>query len=232
VRAKDATGPTDCLLCLETSLLDTHLHGSCSQFLWQRVSFSAQIAAEKHSDCSDIKGIFMNGGISMEGRILVIEDSATFRKLLIATLRQKNYDVTGADTGSAGIRQAVKQTPDIITLDLSLPDMSGVEALSSLKTDPITCQIPVIVCTASVDSTLRQEVLQKGAAEILTKPVTSADLFSAVDRHLSPGSRNVSPAQSAPSAESGSPKQDESAEKVPDALFEVWSGFSNPDEST
>jgi DNA-binding response OmpR family regulator len=123
------------------------------------------------------------GGMMAE-KILVIEDSATFRALLTATLRQKGYEVVGAETGLAGVRIAKKELPNAISLDLSLPDISGVEVLSSLKQDNITSQIPVIICTACVDGGVREEVLQSGAAEILTKPVQPAHLFAALDRQL------------------------------------------------
>jgi DNA-binding response OmpR family regulator len=120
----------------------------------------------------------------MAQKILVIEDSATFRMLLTTTLRRKGYEVRGAETGAAGIRGAQKERPDIITLDLSLPDISGVEVISSLKADLVTRPIPIIICTASVDGNLRGGVLETGAAEILTKPVQSSDLFAALNRQL------------------------------------------------
>ncbi len=163
----------------------------------------------------------------MAGRILVIEDSATFRALLTATLRRKGYEVISAETGAAGIREAMKQMPNVITLDLSLPDMSGVEVLSALKADPSTCQVPVIICTASVDGNLRQEVLQKGAAEILTKPVQPTDLFAALNRHLRHSSDHVRATQAKPLVASQSPLPNAPLGRAPDALFEVWSGLSD-----
>ena len=120
----------------------------------------------------------------MADSILVIEDSATFRALLTATLRRKGYQVVVADTGLAGMQIARNRAPSLISLDLSLPDVSGVDLLSALKADLITRQIPVIVCTASVDGGLKDEVLRRGAAEVLTKPLQSADLFAAMNRHL------------------------------------------------
>jgi DNA-binding response OmpR family regulator len=131
----------------------------------------------------------------MAKKILVIEDSATFRALLTATFRQKGYEVVGADTGFAGLRAAKNETPDFISLDLSLPDSSGVEVLSSLKDNATTRNIPVLICTACVDGGVREEVLRRGAAEILTKPVQPVDLFAALDRHLRPAANESSRAQ-------------------------------------
>ena len=131
----------------------------------------------------------------MAEKILVIEDSATFRALLTATFRHKGYDVVGADSGFAGIRAAKNETPNVICLDLSLPDISGIEVLSSLKGDSIMRHIPVIICTACVDGDVREEVLRRGAAEILTKPVQPADLFAALERHLRTASNELSRVQ-------------------------------------
>jgi CheY-like chemotaxis protein len=126
----------------------------------------------------------------MASKILLIEDSATFRALLTAALRQKGYTVVGAPTGLAGIQAAKYQNPNAISLDLSLPDISGLEVLSALKADLITRHIPVIICTACVDGGLKEEALQRGAVETLTKPLQSADLFAALKRQLSPVDAN------------------------------------------
>jgi DNA-binding response OmpR family regulator len=100
-------------------------------------------------------------------------------------LTSQSYLVIGAENGEAGIRRAVKDRPDVVILDLSLPDMTGADVLSSLKGRDETRHIPVIICTASVDGELRNEVLQRGADEIFTKPVTPKHLFAALRRHLS-----------------------------------------------
>jgi CheY-like chemotaxis protein len=125
-----------------------------------------------------------DGKDSMAKTVLLIEDSVTFRALLSSTLATQRYSVISAENGESGIRRAAKDRPDIIILDLSLPDMSGAAVLASLKSDAQTAHMPVVICTASVDGELRDEVLQKGADEIFTKPVTPRDLFAALQRHL------------------------------------------------
>jgi CheY-like chemotaxis protein len=120
----------------------------------------------------------------MADTVLLIEDSATFRALLASMLATQGMATIAAETGKAGIQRATKDHPKIVILDLSLPDMTGVDVLSSLKANPETAAIPVIICTASVDGDLRNEVIKNGASEIFTKPVIPKDLTSALRRHL------------------------------------------------
>jgi CheY-like chemotaxis protein len=139
-----------------------------------------------------LPGHGLKKGVTVAVKVLIIEDTATFRMLLSTTLRKSNFEVVAAENGAAGIQRASKETPQIITLDLSLPDMSGAEVIISLKADPATRQIPVVVCTASVDADVRNEVMRQGAVEILTKPVLPADLISTLNRHLSQFSEDTS----------------------------------------
>jgi CheY-like chemotaxis protein len=105
--------------------------------------------------------------------------------LLTTTLRRKGYDVIGSETGAGGIREAQRGSrPDVISLDLSLPDISSVKVIPALKADLVIRLIPIMIGTASVDGDLRQQVLDRGAVEILTKPVQSCDLFAALNRQL------------------------------------------------
>jgi CheY-like chemotaxis protein len=134
----------------------------------------------------------------MPSTVLLIEDSATFRALLSSMLVTQGYSVINAENGESGIRRAVKERPSVVILDLSLPGISGVDVLSTLKEAPETGQIPVIICTASVDGELRQEVQNRGADEIFTKPVTPKDLFVALRKHLSVSSNTAGSSGSSP----------------------------------
>jgi DNA-binding response OmpR family regulator len=125
----------------------------------------------------------------MADMVLLIEDSATFRALLSSMLTTQGYSVITAENGKSGILKASAERPNAIILDLSLPDVTGADVLSSLKSNAKTGQIPVIICTASVDGELRDEVVKRGADEIFTKPVTPKDLISALRRHTDRGNR-------------------------------------------
>jgi two-component system, sensor histidine kinase and response regulator len=120
----------------------------------------------------------------MRDKILLIEDIATFRAILSASLRRQGYQVISCETGATGLRAAFTLAPHLICLDLSLPDVSGVDVLSCLKANPNTQPIPVIICTACVDGSLGDELQRRGAAEILIKPIQPAELFRVLGRHL------------------------------------------------
>jgi CheY-like chemotaxis protein len=117
-------------------------------------------------------------------KLLVIEDGSNFRAMITSALRRAGYQVVIADTGGMGIAKALKELPDAILLDLSLPDMSGVEVTASLKANPLTRPIPVIICTGCVDEEPKREVLRQGAVEILSKPISPADVNKALRKYL------------------------------------------------
>jgi DNA-binding response OmpR family regulator len=119
----------------------------------------------------------------MPSKVLLIQDRAEWRALLTMTLQQQGYEVITCDTGATGLRAASTLNPDVICLDVSLPDISSIEVLTWLKANPSTRRIPVLVCVASVSRDLREEALRRGAAEILVT-LQLADLLSALNRHL------------------------------------------------
>lgn len=122
----------------------------------------------------------------MPAKVLLIEDSSNFRAMISSALRRTGYDVIIADTGGMGIAKAAKEIPDVILLDLSLPDMSGVEVAASLKANPHTRPIPVVICTGCVDEEPKREALRQGALEVLSKPISPADVNKALRKYLDP----------------------------------------------
>lgn len=114
----------------------------------------------------------------MAGRILIVDDGATNRIVLKVKLTAAFYYPMLASTGAEGIRLARNEQPDIILLDLKLPDMGGVEVLRRLRADPVTRAIPVIVVSAAGDTSARIAALQAGADAILPKPVEDQMLLA------------------------------------------------------
>jgi CheY-like chemotaxis protein len=118
-------------------------------------------------------------------RILVVEDHAEIRRLLVFFLKQMGYDVIEAATGMAALAAARATFPDLITMDLGLPDVRGDEVTARLKTDPATEHIPVIVITAYYgDAELLESAAAAGACEILYKPVSLRILEDSLRRYL------------------------------------------------
>jgi two-component system, cell cycle response regulator DivK len=118
-------------------------------------------------------------------KILVVEDNSDIRQLMVFFLEQMGYDVLEATTGLAAIERARATLPDLITMDLGLPDITGDEATARLKADPSMKHIPVIVITAYYkESPLVESAIAAGACEILHKPITLRSLDDTLHRLL------------------------------------------------
>ena len=127
-------------------------------------------------------------------RILIVEDNSESRELLALILRRSGYDVAEAATGLDAIDQAHATRPDLIIMDLGLPQITGDEATARLKADPSTRDIPVIVNTAfQRESSLVGRAIAAGAAQILYKPTPLKVFEEVVCRYLSSDSMLNSP---------------------------------------
>jgi CheY-like chemotaxis protein len=113
--------------------------------------------------------------------VLVVEDNAPLRRMISIFLRAAGYRVCAAEDGSSGLVLAQEERPDLVLLDLMLPELDGWEVLRRIKGDARTAAIPVLVLTASVDSPLTEQALRLGATRVLTKPIDSRVLVEHVD---------------------------------------------------
>jgi CheY-like chemotaxis protein len=119
-------------------------------------------------------------------KILIADDNSAIRHLFVLDLGQSGYDTVEAATGWEAVGKARATLPDLIVMDLAMPDGTGDEAIVSLKADPVTRDIPVIVLTALPGGVLVDRAIAAGAAEILHKPVSFRWLELVLQRHLSP----------------------------------------------
>ncbi len=106
----------------------------------------------------------------MGKRVLVIDDEAHLRDVVTAYLEPVGYEVLSAETGEAGFLLANKDWPDIILLDLALPDMDGYEVCGLLRHGHGTRQVPVVMFTASNDPALTRRAYAAGAQACILKP--------------------------------------------------------------
>ena len=116
----------------------------------------------------------------MTGRILVVDDVATNRIVMKVKLAAACYAVAQADCGTAALAAARTESPDLILLDVVMPDMSGLEVCRQIKADPATADIPVILITALADRASKMAGLEAGADDFLTKPVDEVTLLARV----------------------------------------------------
>jgi CheY-like chemotaxis protein len=118
-------------------------------------------------------------------KILVADDNSEIRRLLVFHLGQSGYDTVEAATGQGAVDEARVTLPDLIVMDLAMPDGTGDEAIASLKADTLTRDIPIIVLTAFLRGVLVDRAIAAGAAEVVHKPVTFEYLKLVLERHLS-----------------------------------------------
>jgi CheY-like chemotaxis protein len=103
--------------------------------------------------------------------ILVIEDYSDSRTLLSSLLRAKGYKVVEARDGKEGLLQANRVTPDLILMDLAMPEMDGVVATRQLRERHTLSRIPIFVMTAYATADVKQDAMAAGCAEVFAKPL-------------------------------------------------------------
>lgn len=107
--------------------------------------------------------------------ILVVEDDAAVRNLITTTLETHDYRFHTAPTGEAAILEAVSNNPDVVLLDLGLPDIDGVEIIKKIRS---WSSMPIIVLSARSEDTDKIDALDAGADDYLTKPFSVQELLA------------------------------------------------------
>ena len=110
---------------------------------------------------------------SSNAKVLVIEDDRLVRRLLRSVLPARGFIVTEAETGGAGLDMLKTQAPDVIVLDLGLPDMNGLGLLRHIRGDH---NIPIVVLSYTGAVTTKVEALESGASDYVTKPFNADEL--------------------------------------------------------
>ena len=110
-------------------------------------------------------------------KVLVIDDEPQILRALRINLSVRGYEVIAAATGAAALKAAAEQRPDVVVLDLNLPDMDGIEVLGGLRG---WLSAPVIVLSARTDSAEKVEALDAGADDYVTKPFGMDELVARV----------------------------------------------------
>ena len=124
-----------------------------------------------------------------QATILLIEDERQIRRFLKVTLQSEKYNVLEAETATDGLSQAATRCPDIVLLDLGLPDMDGLEVIEKLREWSV---VPVIIISAREQEGDKIKALDRGADDYLTKPFGSGELLARIRvalRHAAPKSQ-------------------------------------------
>ena len=126
-------------------------------------------------------------------QLLVVEDDERIRTALIRALRERGHAVSSAGTALAGLRQAVEERPDLVVLDLGLPDLDGHELLRMLRA---VSAVPVVVATARDDDDSVVRALNSGADDYVLKPFRADQLEARIRAVLRRAAGSADPASS------------------------------------
>ncbi len=134
----------------------------------------------------------------MDAKILIVEDERDIVDLLRYNLQEAGFETDAVGNGADALHRAVENPPDLILLDLMLPEVDGLIVCRLLKNDPRTKNIPIVMVTAKTEERDRVTGLELGADDYITKPFSPREVVlrvSAVLRRIQTGKQSESPKQ-------------------------------------
>jgi CheY-like chemotaxis protein len=186
------------LMAMGSKLLAESTLGEGSTFFFDLPLANAPEEVMMHLSESSVPGIRAENPPEKPYTLLLIEDNSSNLRLIEMILTNRpGISLYSAIQGSIGLDLARQHEPDLILLDLHLPDMSGQEILGQLKRSAITKNIPVVVISADATPSRIQRLLDLGVAAYLTKPLNVADFLKVLDEtlQLTQPEHSIPPAQ-------------------------------------
>ena len=120
--------------------------------------------------------------------VLVVDDEGLYSRVIAEVLERKGFRPRTASNGLGALFSAKRDLPDLILLDVMMPEMDGLTAVRKIRADPDLARIPVVVCSALCSASDRQAAAAAGADAYLVKPFTVEELTEALDPLLTSGS--------------------------------------------
>jgi two-component system, cell cycle response regulator DivK len=118
-------------------------------------------------------------------RILVVDDSDDVRSFLVLLLeRSGGYETLEAGTGIEAVEKAISEKPDLILMDIKLPDISGFDATEAIKNNPGAAQIPIVAFSALFSVEWKQKALKAGMVAYLQKPIKLQLLMETIQKFI------------------------------------------------
>lgn len=117
-------------------------------------------------------------------KLLLVEDNQMNRDMLVKRLTRRGYELVTAINGREGVDMALSESPNLILMDMSLPEIDGWEATKILKADSCTCDIPILALTAHAMDGDRSNAIEAGCDDYDTKPVDLARLLEKIEHLL------------------------------------------------
>ena len=117
-------------------------------------------------------------------RILVVEDNETNMYLIKFMLEKSGYEVIEAREGAAGVELAIKEKPDLIIMDIQLPDIDGLEATKRIRASEANGDIPIIALTSFAMAGDRKRALAAGCTVYIEKPINPETFMAEIEKYL------------------------------------------------
>ena len=114
-------------------------------------------------------------------KVMTVDDNDTQRKMMATLLRRAGFEATAVSTGKEAISRSITDSPDVMLLDINLPDMNGYEVCSRIKADRKTASIPVIFYTGQMDAAAKNKAELVGGSSFLTYPVKLSHLKTVIE---------------------------------------------------
>ncbi|AUT00340.1 two-component system response regulator [Nostoc sp. CENA543] len=118
--------------------------------------------------------------LTLVGTILIVEDSPSELELMSHYLQESGYNVIKSASAKEAIEKASLYQPDVIVSDVVMPEMSGFELCRSLKKNPVTAKVPIIICSSKNQPIDRLWAMRQGANAYITKPYTREHLLRTI----------------------------------------------------
>ena len=119
-----------------------------------------------------------------EIRVLVVEDNETNRYLLRFILEKNGYEVVEARDGVTGVELAIQEKPDLILMDIQLPDINGLDATKRIRASEADSEIPIIALTSYAMVGDRERALAAGCTGYIQKPINSETFMAEIEKYL------------------------------------------------
>lgn len=126
----------------------------------------------------------------MTKKILIVEDNRDCCELLVLLLRGAGFETTGVHSGAEAISHTRNNRPDVIFMDLGLPDLDGIATAAAIKQNPDTSNIPIVALSARLEDTWRAKALNAGMTLYLTKPAEPQVIIRAVNNLIARDAKN------------------------------------------
>ncbi|WP_427157246.1 response regulator [Aliinostoc sp. HNIBRCY26] len=118
--------------------------------------------------------------LTLVGTILIVEDSPSELELMSHYLQESGYNVIKSASAKEAMEKALLYEPDVIVSDVVMPEMSGFELCRSLKKNPVTAKVPIIICSSKNQPIDRLWAMRQGANAYITKPYTREHLLRTI----------------------------------------------------